>query len=564
MKKRVANVITQLLINEQVEYVFGVTGKTIAPLLDAFLDFDQIHFIASKHENGAALMAYGYAQGSGKIGVCCGSTGGGSTNLATGVATAYMNSVPLLVITGQVSTQDYGKGAFQESTGFGQSIDTVDFFRSITKESFAAINPNKVAEAIEYGIRSAKSGRMGPVHVNIPFDIQQAYIESHEPHLKPRIFTEGTVGESAGLEEALLLIDRAQRPVFLVGWGAVQCGAHHEIRKISERLGIPVATTIQGKGAIPSNHPLCLGVVGICGHQVAADYVFDHSDLLIAVGTSFGEFSTYGWDSRFFNKKKIIQIDIDNREIGKNFPVEIGLTGDAKVIINQLNLMIRNKEVKAKPSGRKIGPFIESRGRVLNPRKLEDDSVPLKPQRLLNEVNKLAPDNTMFLADSSSHWAWSMHYLEIKEKGNFFPTLGLGAMGASIGSAIGLKLSLPDNPVVCICGDGSFLMGGNEIATAGQYNIPLIWIVFNDSRYGMPEASIKKMYNRTIGVSLSHTNFAKMAESVNVKGYRVETPEEFSLAFKEALDSNQPVVLDVLIDKTEVPPIGKRKLTTDD
>lgn len=563
MKKRVANVITELLVNENVEYVFGVTGKTIAPLLDAFLDFDQIHFIGSKHENGAALMAYGYAQGSGNIGVCCGSTGGGSTNLATGVATAFMNSVPLLVFTGQVSTQDYGKGAFQESTGFGQSIDTVDFFRSITKESFAANNPNKVADAIEYGIRSAKSGRMGPVHINIPFDIQQAYIDHKENHSKHQIFTRGTIGESAGLEEALSLIDAAQKPVFLVGWGAVQCGAHNEIKEISERLDIPVATTIQGKGAIPSDHPLCLGVVGICGHQVAADYVFDHSDLLIAVGTSFGEFSTYGWDNRFFNKKKIIQIDIDNREIGKNYPVEIGLTGDAKIIIHQLNLMISKGGIKTKPSGRQIADFITSGGRVLNPGKLEDDGVPLKPQRLLNEVNKHAPDNTLFLADSSSHWAWSMHYLKIKEKGNFYPTLGLGAMGASIGSAIGLKLSRPDNPVVCICGDGSFLMGGNEIATAGQFGVPVIWVIFNDSRYGMPEASIKKMYNRTIGVSLSDTDFARMAESMNVKGYRVETPEEFSAAFKEALASNQPVVLDVLIDKTEIPPIGKRKLTTD-
>ena len=560
MKKRVVNVITELLIKENVEYVFGVTGKTIAPFLDALIDYSEINFVGSRHENGAALMAYGYAQGSGNIGVCCGSTGGGSTNLATGVATAFMNSVPMLVITGQVATQDYGKGAFQESTGFGQSIDTVDFFRSITKESFAAINPHKVADAIQYGIRSARSGRMGPVHINIPFDIQQAEIDYDKKDLKSPLLTNSTVGESAGLQDALALIDSAEKPVFLVGWGAVQSGANKEILNIAERLQIPVATTIQGKGAIPSEHPLCLGVVGICGHQVAADYVFDQSDLLIAVGTSFGEFSTYGWDHRFFKQKKILQIDIDSREIGKNFPVEIGLTGDASVIVHQLNLMMQKRGMPPKSSGQKIADYIESRGRVMNPERLTDGEMPLKPQRLLNEVNLQSPENTLFLADSSSHWAWSMHYLKIKNGGNFYPTLGLGAMGASIGSAIGLKLSRPDNPVVCICGDGSFLMGGNEIATAGQFNIPVIWIVFNDSRYGMPEASIKKMYNRTIGVSLNHADFALMAESVKVKGYRVETAEEFASAFKEAIELNEPVVIDALIDKTEVPPIGKRKL----
>jgi acetolactate synthase-1/2/3 large subunit len=204
MKKRVVNIITESLINEGVESVFGVTGKTIAPFLDALLDYNEIDFISSKHENGAALMAYGYAQGSGRIGVCCGSTGGGSTNLATGVATAYMNSVPLLVITGQISTSEYGKGAFQESTGLGQSIDTVDFFRSITKESFPAVNPTKIVETIQYAIRSATSGRMGPVRTGANIILGSSFLEM------------------GALRETLNLIESSENPVFLVVWGAVQ------------------------------------------------------------------------------------------------------------------------------------------------------------------------------------------------------------------------------------------------------------------------------------------------------------------------------------------------------
>lgn len=560
MKKRVVNIIAQLLINEGVEYVFGVTGKTIAPLLDALLDYEEINFISSKHENGAALMAYGYAQGNGKIGVCCGSTGGGSTNLATGVATAYMNSVPLLVITGQIATTEYGKGAFQESTGWGQSIDTVDFFRSISKQSFSAVNATKIVETIQYAIRSATSGRMGPVHVNIPFDIQQTLVEFEPVGIKSDIISGGSFLERKVLRETLNHIEVSENPVFLVGWGAVQCGASGEVLAIAEMLQIPVATTIQGKGALPSEHPLCLGVVGICGHALAADYVLEKSDLIIAVGTSFGEFSTYSWDERFLKNKKIIHIDIDKREIGKNFPVAVGLNGDARVIVHQLRQMVESIKMQPKISGPKAISLIKSSERLINPHLMEDKSVPIKPQSLFGVLRELAPQNTVFLADSSSHWAWAMHYLSIGKTGNFFPTLGLGAMGASISSAIGIKLSVPEAPVVCICGDGSFHMGGNEIATAAQFDIPVIWIVFNDSCYSMPQASIKKMFNRTIGVELGKTDFAKMAESVGVKGFRVDSRDSFSNALAEALTIDQPVVIDVLIDASEIPPLGQRKL----
>lgn len=563
MKKRVVNIIAELLINEGVEYVFGVTGKTIAPLLDALLDYEDIDFISSKHENGAALMAYGYAQGSGKIGVCCGSTGGGSTNLATGVATAYMNSVPLLVITGQIATTDYGKGAFQESTGWGQSIDTVDFFRSISKQSFSAVNSAKIVETIQYAIRSATSGRMGPVHVNIPFDIQQALVEFEPVTITPNIISGGSFLENGVLHDTLRLIESSETPVFLVGWGAVQCGANKEVLAIAEKLQIPVATTIQGKGALPSEHPLCLGVVGICGHALAADYVLEKSDLLIAVGTSFGEFSTYSWDERFLKNKKIIHIDIDKREIGKNYPVAVGLNGDAKVIVQQLRQMVEANALLPKVSGQKAVSLIKTTERLLNPHLMQDESSPIKPQSLFGVIREQAPENTVFLADSSSHWAWAMHYLRIGQDGSFFPTLGLGAMGASISSAIGIKLSSPGSPVICICGDGSFHMGGNEIATAAEFNIPVIWIVFNDSCYSMPQASIKKMFNRTIGVELGKTDFAKMAESVGVKGFRVDSRDSFSNALAAALALSQPVVIDVLIDTSEIPPIGQRKLIVD-
>jgi acetolactate synthase I/II/III large subunit len=549
------------LVQENIKYVFGVTGKAISPFLDAILDYPDIAYISSKHESGAALMAFGYAQGSGNIGVCCATTGGGSTNLATGVATAYMNSIPLLVFTGQVSTFEFGKGAFQESTGFVQSIHTVDFFKPITKESLSIINPKNVAETIRYAIRSATSGRMGPVHINIPFDIQQVEVEFKLQSREKKYFSGEIYDEdSPAMKETLALIDEAKKPVFLVGWGGVLSGANKEIIELAEKLKIPVATTVQGKGAIPTNHPLCLGIIGLCGHPIASKYIFEQCDLLIVIGTSLGEFTTFNWDERFLKINKIIQIDIDNREIGKNYPVHVGITGDANVIARRLKEMIYKSDIEIKQSGNEIINLIKTKGLLVNTHLMDDNSIPIKPQRLMKAIRDHAPADTIFLADSGSHWAWAMHYLSIGKGGNFFPTIGLGAMGASICSAIGVKISKPETPVICICGDGSFLMSGNEIATAEQFNVPVIWIILNDSRYNLPEFSIKKMFNRKIGVKLSETNFSKLAEAYNVKGYRVENPNELSRVLTEALALNKPVVIDVVIDPDEIPPIGQRKL----
>lgn len=614
MKQKVTHIIIEHLVQEDIAFVFGITGKAISPLIDAILDYDEIRYVSAKHESGAALMAYGYAQGSGKIGVCCGTTGGGSTNLATGVATAFMNSIPMLVFTGQISTAEFGKGGFQESTGFGQTINTVDFFKPITKESLMLINPVNTAEIIRYAIKSAISGRKGPVHINIPFDIQLSQTEYEKHERISQTISCDLNFQSSALNSATALIREAKYPVFLVGWGANLSGANNEIVEIAEKLNIPIATTLQGKGTIHSKHPLYIGIMGSCGHSSAIEYIFERADLLIAVGTSFNEFTTINWNKGFLNNKKIIQIDIDSREIGKNYPVQLGLVGDAKVIMYQLKLLInrvnniapkdfnqhqpniellfekpdhaieikiRNKEIcintetlkensiiirpeaqladnSAYSGGMKIIVKNDFSYAFFDAEKMNDESIPIKPQRLMREIRENTPDDTIFLADSGSHWAWAMHYLPVYPGGNFFPTLSLGSMGASICSSMGVKIAKPKNPVVCICGDGSFIMNGNEIVTAEQYNLPVIWIILNDSRYSMPAVSSKIIYNRTIGVDFNKIYFSKVAEAFNIKGYTVEKPGELPKILSEAISSNKPAVIDVFIDSTEIPPVGNR------
>lgn len=614
MKKRVAHIIIEHLVQEGIQYIFGITGKAISPLIDATLDYDEISYISAKHESGAALMAFGYAQGSGNIGVCCGTTGGGSTNLATGVATAYMNSVPMLVFTGQVATHEFGKGGFQESTGYGQTINSIELFKSITKESITIINPVKTGETIRYAIKSALSGRRGPVHINLPIDIQFSEIEYelHSP-IQKNISYELS-WESAAAEEAIGMIDQAANPVFLIGWGGNLSGAGPVIAGIAEKLNIPITTTLQGKGSVHSKHPLYLGIMGLSGHPSAIEYIFEKADLLIAIGTTFNEFTSLNWDPGILNNKKIIQIDIDGREIGKNYPVSLGMVGDAKIICHQLAMVAdkmnikpksfdtraRNIEVLIEKPENNVEIVIKNNGifinteklhdnsiiirpqsdkpkeeeknsksleivvknnfafRFIDPEKMEDNSTPIKPQRLMKEIRDNTPDNTIFLADSGSHWAWAMHYLPVYPGGNFFPTLSLGSMGASVCSVMGVQLALPEQPVVCICGDGSFLMNGNEMATASQFNIPAIWVILNDSRFSMPAVSSEKIYKRTIGVHFNKTNFVKWAEAYDIKGYTVEKPGELPALLAEAIASKKPAIFDVYIDKNEIPPVGNR------
>lgn len=558
MKKRVANIIVEQIASLGVDYIFGVTGKAISPFIDAILDYQSIKFISAKHESGGALMAYGYAQGSGKIGVCCGTTGGGTTNLATGVATAYMNSVPLLVITGQISTFEFGKGAFQESTGIGQSINSVEFFKSFTKETLCIEKPENAIALIQCAIKTATSGRMGPVHINIPFDIQlteiiyQAADGIIKPEIKQHDYDHDVV-------QAIRMIREAKNPIFLLGWGSVISGANIEIIEIAEALNIPVVTTHQGKGSIPSNHRLCLGIMGICGHSAASTYVFEKADLIIAVGTSFGEFSTFNWDKRITENKSIIQIDIDPNEIGKNFPVRLGIIGDAKHISEDILRKVKESEMPLDVE-QKEDFGVQKQNMFIDAFKMGDRSIPLKPQWIMKEIRDNTPDSTLFLADSGSHWAWAMHYLPIHHGGGFYPTLSLGSMGASICAAIGLKLAKPENTVVCICGDGSFLMYGNEVTTAEQYNIAVIWVILNDAKYNLPALSMQKQYNRTVGVDFRKTDFAKLADVFGIKGYRIEKPDDLGLALFDAVHGKWPAIIDAHIDPDEMPPVGKRKL----
>ena len=560
-KYRGCDLIIEHLREESVKYIFGITGKTISPIFDAALDFPDIQTLTTAHECGAAFMAYGYAQASRSLGVCCATTGGGITNLVTGVASAFVNSLPVLVITGQVPSHQFGKNAFQESTGYGRSTDAVTLFRSISKDSFMITSPERVGRSLEYAIRLAKSGRQGPVHINIPLDIQLAPITQKDRPQKKQFMSQNLPGCSQEvLLKALKLIQLSTRPVIIMGWGAVFSQGNKALIKLAELLNIPIVTTVQGKGGISSNHPLCLGVLGIGGHTTAKDYVFKNSDLIIAVGTSLGEFNTLGWNPKIQGNGSFIQIDIDPTEIGKNYSVDIGLVGDAKVILLQLLSIVKKRVISPK----KNLPVKEKRtfwDLCINPEKTTSRATPILPQTLIRIIRENTPDDSVFLGDSSAHWAWVNHYMPILDNGMYYPTQGLGSMGTGIAASIGIKLVHPNKPVICVCGDGSFLMHGNEVATAVHYKINVIWIIMNDYKYAMPFVGTERLYGKgraDQSCLLPKINFAQMALSMGAEGYRVNDPDSFTNALKKSLQAQGPVVIDVEINTDEVPPIAER------
>lgn len=559
--KKVNELLVNYLREMGIGYIFGITGKTITSMFDPPQDYDDIRTITTAHEGGASFMAYGYSQATGKIGVVCTTSGGATTNAITGVASAFMNSQPMLVISGQVPLCDFGKNAFQESTGVGRSMDSVAMFKPITKQSTMLVSPQKAGEYFRDAIRLALTGRPGPVHINIPMDVQLAPTEEMVMPKKLFIPETRTLADPRGVERAAKLLAAAKYPVILMGWGAVMSRAHSDLIRLAEKLNIPVATTVQGKGGIPTNHPLCLGVMGLCGHQTARDYIFEQADLLIAVGTQFGEFNTDNWASALKGDKPIIQINVDPAEIARNYPVEVGLVGDAKAVVGQLSDLIESRKIPPKILPIQVSDSRWDLRKYETPEHMEDMSVPIKPLRVTKELRDSTPDDTIFLGDSGSHWGWATHGIPIYKGGEFYPGISLGSMGTAVASSIGIQLAKPNQSVISIVGDGAMLMNGSEISTAAHYNIPVKWVVFNDERYNMPYAGITKLFGEAraqIPCELPRCDFAKMAEAFGVKGYTVTRPGQITEIMPEVLASKKPTVIDVKIDKDPVPPIGQR------
>lgn len=528
-----SQIVIECLKEQGVDTVFGYPGGTILNIYDELYSHPEIHHILTSHEQGAAHAADGYARATGKVGVCMATSGPGATNLVTGIATAYMDSSPVVAITANVGKSLLGKDSFQE-------VDIAGVVMPITKHSMIVKNVADLANTLRRAFRIAQSGRPGPVLVDITKDVTAAKYEYEykEPEKIERQVN--TITEEA-LEEAAALIRQAKRPYIFVGGGAVISGASDEVRELAHKLQAPVCDSLMGKGVFPGDDPLYTGMLGMHGTKTS-NLGVTKCDLLIALGARFSDRVT-GDTSRFAKKAKILQFDIDAAEINKNVVVDTCVIGDLKESLKRLNERLEPKEY---PEWLEEIRELEKR----YPMKHEDG---LTGPAVMEEIYRVTKGDAVITTDVGQHQMWAAQYYAYKEPRQLLTSGGLGTMGFGLGAAMGAKMGRPDQTVINIAGDGCFRMNMNEIATLSRYRIPVIEVVINNHVLGMVRQWQTLFYKQRYSYTVldDATDFVKVAEALGAKGIRVTKKEEIAPAIEEAIAYGGPVVIDCQIDRDD-------------
>jgi len=531
-----AQAVLECLKREGVEVVFGLPGGVLLPLYDAIYNSDIRHILV-RHEQGAAHMADGYARATGKVGVCIATSGPGATNLVTGIATAYMDSVPMVAITGQVNTFLIGKDAFQEA-------DITGITMPITKHSYLLRSARDIPRVFREAFYIASTGRPGPVLIDLPRDVTVEEMEFTWPEVHLPGYNPSIKAHEMQVKRAAAALMEAQRPVIYVGGGVKYAEAHQELRELARRLNAPVTTTLMGVGTFPEDDPLSLGMLGMHGTKYA-NLAIQESDLILAVGARFDDRVT-GKISSFAPLAKIIHIDVDPAEIGKNVRVDIPVVGDAK---NALATLLKNVSQKPKSAWNdKIEGWKKD-----YPLKYVPDLNIIKPQYVIEKLCELAPE-AIITTEVGQNQMWAAQFFVHKDPRKFISSGGLGTMGYGFPAAIGAKMGCPDCEVIDIAGDGSFLMNSQELATAVVNDIPVKVAVLNNGCLGMvrqwQELFFDQRYSATI-LGRTSPDFVKLAEAYGALGLRATKPSEVEPVIRAALASDRPTVMDFIVNPVE-------------
>ena len=561
MKGTGAEILVRYLENEGVKYVFGLPGGHLLTFYDA-LRQSSITPILAKHEGGAAYMAAGHALAGGGLGVCCGTVGPGATNIVSGVAAAYMGSLPMLVLTAQVGTSVIGKGAIQEAAGEGRSFSQTQLLSSVTKYSTMVTHASKLPEALRRALRIAMSGRPGPVHLDLPADTQRGQVE--DEIIGPEGYRPALVWRplDEDLRRAAELLLASEKPGMLVGGGARKGRGPALVLRLAELLACPVATTLPGKGTIPEDHPLALGCIGLYGTRAANSYLRSGLDVLLAVGSSLHEASTHVWDPALRPSKGLIQIDIDPTEIGKNYPVEVGLLGDAAVILQALVELVESMKTGERLPAEDF-PALKARTEYFAEPAMTSTEVPLKPQRVMAELQEVLPEDALVFTDIGNTMTWVERCLLVRRPDTTMSLCGLAAMGSGVAACIGGKLAAPDRPTLVVCGDGDFQMNGMEVMTAVSHNIPVVWLILQNDRLAMIHDVQTMTYKgRYVATEFATPDFMKLADAFGALGLRAERPGEVAEVVRGAFAANRPAMVSVPVDPNEMPPAKARMMAT--
>lgn len=525
-----AQIVIECLKEQGVDTVFGYPGGAILNVYDElYKHSDEIRHILTSHEQGAAHAADGYARATGKVGVCFATSGPGATNLVTGIATAYMDSIPIVAITCNVGVSLLGKDSFQE-------IDIAGITMPITKHNFIVKDVKDLADTIRKAFVIARSGRPAPVLIDIPKDVTSNQAEYEPKEIRPVEPSREICEED--LETALKLIKRAKKPYIFVGGGAVLSGASQELREFVRKVDAPVTDTLMGKGAFPGTDPLYTGMLGMHGTKTS-NYGVSECDLLIVVGARFSDRVT-GNAKKFAKNAKILQFDIDAAEMNKNVLITEGVVGDIKVILEILNQRL---EPQSHPEW--IQKIMEYKEKY--PLAYAKDH--LTGPYVVEEIYRQTKGDALVVTEVGQHQMWAAQMYQFTEPRTLLTSGGLGTMGYGLGASIGAKVGRPEKTVVNIAGDGCFRMNMNEIATAARYNIPVIQVVINNHVLGMVRQWQDLFYGKRYSATVLNDNvdFVKLAEALGAEGVRVTTQEEFKEAFARALTLGKPIVIDCQI-----------------
>jgi acetolactate synthase I/II/III large subunit len=529
------------LENEGTKVIFGMPGGANLPIYDELCS-SSIRHILVRHEQLAAHMADGFARVSRRPGVCLATSGPGATNLVTGIATAYMDSIPIVAVTGQVATSSIGRDAFQE-------CDIIGVATPVTKYTFQPLKPSEIPHVVKKAFYISSSGRPGPVLIDIPKDVQTNEAETEFPSLvRIRGYDPAVEPSAVEVEKAVDLILSAERPMILAGGGVAISGAFLELQTLAEMLMIPVATTFKGKGVFNETHPLALGPIGMHGH-IEANRLILESDVLIAIGTRFSDRST-GKVSEFARDSKVVHVDIDPSEINKNKEVDIGIVGDVRA---SLQMMVAALKRRARRNDLKKWNerFTEVKTHCKN--EFAIDMTKLSAVSVLKTLREALPIEAIVTTEVGQCQMWASLHFNVIQPGTFYSSTGLGTMGFGFPAAIGAKVAAPDRPVLDIAGDGSFNMTEAALATSVLDNIPVIVVVINNGMLGMVAQWQRLFYGRRYnGVKLySLPDYVKLAEAYRAQGLRAQSLDEFSKAVKLGLKSDIATVIDVPISSEE-------------
>ena len=545
-KTLVRDVIARYLEQQDVRYVFGIPGSYILGIYDAVRQSAHLDAVLTKHEQGAAMMADGFAKVRGGLACCAATAGPGATNLITGVATSYMCSQPVLVLTGQVPTAFFGKGALQEGSGLGRTISQVGLFEPITKFARRVTEPSDIEPLLRAAIIAARSGRPGPACLEVPIDVINS--DAGEAELKP-IEIHRQKSWDVDIERAAEALRSARHPAILAGAGALYDDAAPEIADLAERLAIPVATTLKAKGILPEDHPLALGCAGLFGSSAANAYLVDHCDLLLVAGASLHEFTTQCFDPALRPKGTLIQIDADAAEIGKIYPVDLGLLGGVKV--NLAAVLEALGEVPHREAPREVAK-LKRKYHYYNEKRAADASSPIQPPYLMSCLRRCLPRDAIVFSESVT---WTERYLPCYGPRTHLVGTGLAPIGYAGVAAIGGQLAAPDRMVVAVAGDGGFQLNAMEILTAVNYDVPVKWIVLDNGRFGSIRDAQTFLYEgRHTASEFRNPDFVRMAESFGARGVRIEEPGGLEEQLRAALALDGPVLIDVVTDPDARPP----------